>query len=400
MAVLFYAQWCKNCHALAPVWDQISRILKAGTADSKLIVGLFDCEANEEHMDLCNEARIKHYPTIAYISLAGAGHRLSSSSRPYAHLIHYTANNWQVGEALMDWIRTLSALSQWHRAGWGHWIRSTLSPLGLVSSSQPKSSTALSALPVGAPKAMADTMELQNLRLDYNETLAVSIRSSAFVDALLFPILSPSDKALAATTNKNASTVPSTTLVSEGGKNYTDVYAMLHQTKAWQDSINSNNNNIMNYNTVMNQIIRTCVSEVSLDYCTRLSAQYMEAWVDSFLLQPHTKTLTNAMFDEFQVQLHEDLLVVEPFCAIMDNCTLVNFAAPQCQPETCPFADPVACRYLSACLTPQLQHEYSEALDLFPHQQQQYQTQQAPKSTTDSKKEPVKKGRGGSTWGL
>ena len=41
-AVLFYAQWCKNCHAVAPSWDAIATHVKAGSRSSKLIMALFD----------------------------------------------------------------------------------------------------------------------------------------------------------------------------------------------------------------------------------------------------------------------------------------------------------------------------------------------------------------------
>eukprot|EP00957_Ditylum_brightwellii_P000549 42479-Ditylum_brightwellii.AAC.1 len=28
---MFYAQWCPNCHKLAPTWDAIAGLLKAGS---------------------------------------------------------------------------------------------------------------------------------------------------------------------------------------------------------------------------------------------------------------------------------------------------------------------------------------------------------------------------------
>ena len=37
-AILFYAQWCQNCHALAPSYDAIGTLMEAGTTKSKLPV--------------------------------------------------------------------------------------------------------------------------------------------------------------------------------------------------------------------------------------------------------------------------------------------------------------------------------------------------------------------------
>jgi thiol-disulfide isomerase/thioredoxin len=332
VAIMFYAQWCTNCHSLAPVWDQISRILKAGTTDSKVIVGLFDCETNLEHEQLCSAAGVKHYPTLAFVSLAGNNHHLARKAP--THVTKYAAN-WQYGDALLDWIQAMSALAQWHRAGWGKRIRNFI--FGKKKKSAPE------PLPLGVPKAVADQQELQKLRTLTNETQALAVRSSAFVDVLLFPV-----------TEKDAP------LISDNGKNYTDVYALLQKKNAWKSDF------------IFDQIVRTCASEIALDYCSRLSTQYMEVWIENW---PLNQQITEEAFNTFQTHLHQDLVVNEPFCALMDDCAAVNFAEKKCQPETCPFTDPTVCRYLTGCLTDQLQHEYAEAMQLLPHQQQQKQSQ-------------------------
>jgi thiol-disulfide isomerase/thioredoxin len=366
VAILFYAQWCKNCHALAPVWDQISRILKAGTTDSNVIVGLFDCEANTEHFELCTAARVKQYPTIAFFSMAGKNHHLSRSSPK--HMTHYAAN-WQLGEAILDWIRTMSALSRYHRAGWGRWIQRIM----FGGDKRGKTGGSTNPLPIGLPPSIANELELQKLSRKENETRALSVRTNTFVDALLFPVEKKWN-----VTGASGAAIP---MRSDGGKNYTDVYAMLHRQKAWKSD------------NAMDEIIRTCVSEVSLDYCTRLSTNFMEVWIESW---PVHKKITDEAFTSFQTQLTNDLLAHEPFCAIMDNCTLSNFAESKCQPIACPFTDPVVCRYLTACLTPQLQHEYAEALELYPHQQTTRQIK-----SKDTTKKPEKKGGGlNLKWGL
>lgn len=329
VAVMFYAQWCKNCHALASVWDQISKILKAGTTDSKVIVGLFDCETNAENSELCDSAGVKHYPTLAFFSLAGNNHHLAHKAPK--HMTKYAAN-WKHGEALLDWIQAMSALAQWHRSGWGKRIRSFL--FGKKAKKAPE------PLPLGVPKPIADQRELQQLRVETNKTKALAVRSSALVEVLLVPVQ-----------EKGAP------VIADNGKNYTDVYALLQETNSWKEDA-----------LISDQILRMCVSEIALDYCSRLSTQYTETWIDNW---PLHMQITEDAYKAFQTQLRQDLAIKEPFCAVMDDCVVANFTDKKCQPKTCPFVDRTVCRYLTGCLTDQLQYEYAAALKLLPNQKQQ-----------------------------
>ena len=65
--VLFYAQWCQNCHAMAPMYQRVSEVMKAGTKSSNFVMALFDCEKSVESSQLCQMAGITHYPSILYI---------------------------------------------------------------------------------------------------------------------------------------------------------------------------------------------------------------------------------------------------------------------------------------------------------------------------------------------
>ena len=49
VAIMFYAQWDRNSHSLAPYWDRIATTLDAGNSKSRLIMSLFDCELNQAH---------------------------------------------------------------------------------------------------------------------------------------------------------------------------------------------------------------------------------------------------------------------------------------------------------------------------------------------------------------
>jgi thiol-disulfide isomerase/thioredoxin len=345
VAVMFYAQWSTHCHSLAPMWDQISRLLKAGTKPSKVIVSLFDCETSPEHEELCQSVGVSKYPTLAFFSMAGKNHRLSR--RAPKHVTQFQGN-WQYGDALLDWIRAMSALAQWHRAGWGQRIR------GFLFGRRGKKS--LEWLPVGVPPAIADSQELQSLRTEMNKTVSLAVRSSALLDVVFTPVLAKEN---------------SFPLLTDYGTNYTDVYAMLLELDAWKPS-----------SSAYSQIVRTCATELTLDYCDRLSTNYMEAWIDTWPLQ--TK-LTDAAFADFQTQLASNLNETEPHCVHMDECSISNFTKPMCQPKSCPFRDRTACRYLTACLTDSLQLEYAEAMGLLLNQNI------APE---------VPKKKGGLSWGL
>ena len=286
VAILFYAQWSDNCHALAPIWDQISGILNAGTTESNVIVGLFDCEADFEHSEICTTVGVAGYPTLAFISLAGHHHHLARQKPK--HVTKYAAN-WQYGDALLDWIRTLSRLSQWHRAGWGKRVRNAL-----LGRKDPNAGP--QPLPLGVPQAIRSEVELHELQQESNATKTLALRSSNFVECLLFPV----------------SVAGAPSVANDGGKNYTDVFAYLHEFGAWKTQ-----------DRIPDLILRTCASEVSLDYCQRVSTSYMERWIDG--LSP-TATITEEDFAAFQMQLAQHLNETEPFCARMDECAVAEFA--------------------------------------------------------------------------
>jgi hypothetical protein len=73
--ILFYANWDRHSHSFAALYAQIADLLEAGTKESQLILGLFDCEADANHARLCTRAGITHYPTTIYFSFSGRNKR-------------------------------------------------------------------------------------------------------------------------------------------------------------------------------------------------------------------------------------------------------------------------------------------------------------------------------------
>jgi hypothetical protein len=366
VAVMFYAQWSSHCHTLAPTWDQISRILKAGTKESKIVIGLFDCEETKEHEKICQQLHIKQYPTLAYFSMAGKKHHLSLRSP--RHVTQYRGN-WQYGDAILDWIRAISTLSQYHRSGWGHKIRSMI--FGNGNKDRRNQTKGFSeSLPVGIPPSISDTKELLSLRKEMNKTVSLAARTSSMMQVLFLPELHEDN------------IYP---ILSDYSKNYTDMYAMLQGMDAWGKKSNVNTN----------IVIRTCVTELTMDYCDRMATQFMETWIDAW---PLNETITDEIFDNYQLQISSYINQTEPQCyyyVVQNVCTISNFTNTLCQPNTCPFQDRTACRFLTACLTDQLYTEYAEALQL-PSSFSGPAMEQHTKKQSNNKD----KKKGGFSWGL
>lgn len=343
VAVLFYAQWCNNCHKFAPLWDQIGRIHKAGTEQSKLIMGLFDCEADATHSQLCTKAGVKHYPTITFLSLSGQ----KFSLRKPRHGTQF-GGNWQYGDAVYDWIKTMSALSQWHRLGWGKKLRSLFFgkrtkakekplPLGIPTTSSRSVTTATKGSTDGskttlATSSAASETKIQELQTKVQEYSDLVVRSSTFLDAILFPL-----------------TTGSYVIETDNNKNATDVYSLLADTDGWNSTEN------------IDLILRSCAMELALDYCTRLSTYITNDWVTK---QVGLEVLTEEVVTAFSNHLAQALPESEPYCMLIEDCILSDFEKEECRPDHCPFKDPAACRYLSACLATDIQEEYAKALKL------------------------------------
>jgi thiol-disulfide isomerase/thioredoxin len=361
VAIMFYAQWSSHCHSLAPTWDQISRVLKAGTKESKIVIGLFDCEDSKEHEKICQQLHIKQYPTLAYFSMAGKNHHLSMRSPK--HVTQYKGN-WQYGDAILDWVKAVSALSQYHRSGWGNKIRSTIFGSGNKRGRNQKKPLS-DPLPIGIPQSRSDSQELQSLRKEMNKTVSLAVRTSSMMQAIFLPEL------------EKGNVYPT---LSDYNKNYTDMYAMLQGVDAWGKQSQ----------LMTNVVLRTCVTELTMDYCDRIATQYMETWIDKW---PLNQTITDEIFDDYQSQIAHYINQTEPQCYyyVVENvCTISNFTNTLCQPKTCPFQDRTACRFLTACLTDQLYTEYAEALQLSSGSSTEQQQKQSKK---DKKK-------GGFSWGL
>ena len=343
VAIMFYAQWDRNSHSLAPYWDRIATTLDAGNSKSRLIMSLFDCELNQAHSTLCTELNINAYPTLLFVgsgpyhdtdpiskSIFGSKSAGFMGEAPVINTVKFQGF-WQYGDAIVDWIRTMQALSNWHlwsTEGFGRRLRNFLIP----------HKTSNKPLPVGIPGSgavsgtadsssfAAKTMEdeIQTLKLANEKLGKTVLREHAWVANLL---------------------APSSTQ---------DMYSYLDKGKIWKNK---------EKNSTKEKVIRQCVIETSLDYCQKVAAKVGTDMVDE--LEAAGKSLEDmAAMENLEQDLLDRVAAAEPYCKLVDQCVISDYEDEVCRPKTCPFQNEIACVHLTSCLKPELQTEYADAMGI------------------------------------
>lgn len=356
VAIMFYAQWDRNSHSLAPLWDRIATLLDAGSSESRLIMALFDCELNHQHIELCTALSITHYPTLMFVG-AGPYHDtdpvtgaiLGSKSAgqmgpsPVLNTVKFQGN-WQYGDAIMDWIRTMQALSNWHTwstEGFGKKLRSfflprkkgvkTSLPVGVPggnsvpasastatgSSSSASTSSTSAENAISAAKVQSLEVEKEGLEQMNDLYQSAVVRSNVQIDSVLFPA-------------------------------DVDLFQFLDVNKAWETEVSDSND-----------ILRTCALEVSLDYCQRMGTNIATGVVDDLEAKGALESIT---MEVLQKDVQDMINKKEPFCGVLENCLATGMQGDECCPKQCPFQSEVACQYVASCLDPSIQNEYSEAM--------------------------------------
>lgn len=356
VAVMFYAQWDRNSHSLAPIWDQIGQILVAGSRQpSNLILGLFDCEVDQQHLALCHAAGITHYPTIMFMSPSRTfPHTPSLTKKQTAavKLPHTTTFQgvWQYDKSILDWLRTMQRMAGWSafwnrrsnknkksKGGQGGWWQaasydpSTANSLPVGIPSSAGGGATISSSIVGNRQGATDTATAANTAqqtaaleeavaaMDQYEQMV--LRSSILLDSTLFP-------------------------VAEETSQSTDLFSFLMANQGW-DAIDP-----------PAQVMRTCAMEISLDYCTRLTHHKTTELVNA------KAGNTDNTLAELEAELKIMIATAEPFCDSLEACIMGEFAAPECRATACPFQKEAACNYLSSCFDASVQNDYAVAMGL------------------------------------
>jgi thiol-disulfide isomerase/thioredoxin len=379
-AVLFYAQWCQNCHAFAPIWDAIATHLHAGSASSKLVMAVFDCEFSAKHSQLCNAAGVQHYPTLLFIG-DGTFHDSDVLTRtllgkkrsagpagpsPIPHTIKFQGT-WQYADSVLDWIRLMQGFSKWHQwssSGILHYVRNGL--LGFLRPQRLSKKKTIASLPIGVPSTMDSTsttssvdVSLLETKLKQSEETAVLMEKAATHAGLL---------------------LDSILLASNTTTSTNDVFTVLNDMNAWNATKTTNA-------PVVSQVVRSCTLELSLDYCSRLTTHVTNAYLDEMANETEFPSMA-----EIESLLQTRIATQEPYCGTFDECLQQDFVPEKCRPSTCPFQH-VACRYVNACLDTSIQREYAIALELVT-ESQEYPPPPPPESATTTNDK--KKG----SWGL
>lgn len=378
-AVMFYAQWCKNCQRFAQIWDTIGTLVHAGTTQSNLIMALFNCELNDQHTRLCNAAGVTHYPTLMFV---GAGPYADSdpvstfllkdkAAGPYGATTLKRTVKFQgdlnIGDSVLDWIRAMQGLSKWYK--WGHtdggWLKTIRSLFfNPFDKKKGKQDVQKTALPVGIPPVFGKTSgestksayvlqkelkesegKVSSMKIELQEYELATSHAGHLIQSFLFPKMAD--------------------VADEGtSKKALDVFAVLDEVKGWNSKLSSPGNSTTETKLSIENdegvIMKACVMGLTLDFCTRLSKKLTTDYLDSL---DHLEQSKYPSFTEMEAQLRVILNETEPFCGIFDDCYAKDFKGEECRPSTCPFKNDGACRYVGSCLTEPIMSEYKDALE-------------------------------------
>ncbi|KAL3777945.1 hypothetical protein ACHAW5_008348, partial [Stephanodiscus triporus] len=401
-AILFYSRRSADCHAVAPSWDAIASYLDAGSMNSNLIMALFDCERDDSHAKLCDAVGVTTYPTIVYVGcgeyhgaergiLGGFGWGMKKEGKGHRHppprrSVRFRGD-WRYADQILDWINVMGALSRWHaiadEGGMLGGIRNGLFRLmgggggrgggrGTSSRGGGKGGGGGGggSLPVGVPPGfqtelrgggggVSDTVQKRKVR-DLETRLNVTIRekdlyekaslhSGYLLEGLLFPKGRTKDG-------------------EEDGKeeddrrlHHGDPFAILSSIEnGWHRNGTSLPPGSSNDEHPL--ILRSCVLELVVDYCSRVTTRVTNEYIRELNAIPESDPFPT--LDEIEKRLLDDVKDREGYCGLIEGCVTTNFEDPSCRPLSCPFVNAAACTYVECCLEPNVQDEYGVALGL------------------------------------
>lgn len=404
-AIMFYAQWCTNCHKFATVWDTIGQLVHAGTTESNLIMALFNCELNQHHTKLCDAAGVTHYPTLMYV---GAGKYQdtdpissavmgSKAAGPYGptklpRTVKFQGN-LNVGDSVLDWIKAMRGLSTWNKWNYmdGGWLRGVRqlfkNPLKKKVEAETKN-----ALPVGVPTGVSGSgaksatsnyylerelktaeENLVSAKKDLEEAKMTTNHAGYLIDSFLFPVA----------TNESDDDGKSTEVP-------VDVFQKMKELDAWGLTLADSASN------EEEAIVKSCVVDLTLDFCTRFSSKATTDYLASI------SDLSTEEYPTFTTMEKELLALIEerePYCAKFNDCYKNGFKESEgCRPETCPFKNDAACRYLTGCMSEHIQKEYKDVLEKAAKAESSESKTKTSTSDTTSAKVDDSKPSGG--WGI
>eukprot|EP00529_Nitzschia_sp_RCC80_P024204 CAMPEP_0113454966 /NCGR_PEP_ID=MMETSP0014_2-20120614/8134_1 /TAXON_ID=2857 /ORGANISM="Nitzschia sp." /LENGTH=447 /DNA_ID=CAMNT_0000346385 /DNA_START=1 /DNA_END=1344 /DNA_ORIENTATION=+ /assembly_acc=CAM_ASM_000159 len=370
VAIMFYAPWDTHSQTLAPYWDRIATVLNAGSSQSRLIMALFDCELNAAHAQLCEAINIQFFPTLMFIG-SGPFHDTDPVSKfvmgsraagpmgdsPVPRTVKFQGN-WQYTDSVLDWIQIMQRMSNWHiwsTEGFGSKLRRFFLPKKKINMplpvGVPRDSFGQEKMGVAAPSSVvggglsgggsegglsAAEIGLLESQIDQYKSAVedmekIATRTSSMLESVLF------------------------SRDSDDGSDEIDMFEVLNSQNAWADKTS---------NTPTIEIYRSCVMEVSLDYCQRVANRVGSNLVDNLDTSGMSEEELMGALGDIETTIMTRLSEKEPYCGIIEDCIANDFQNEMCRPATCPFSNQSACRYLTSCMEPELMEEYATALGM------------------------------------
>eukprot|EP00978_Attheya_sp_CCMP212_P049769 scaffold707136_cov59-Attheya_sp.AAC.1 len=439
-AVMFYAQWDTNSHSIAPTWDAVATHLQAGTKEANVIMALFDCEKDQTHLALCSLAGITHYPTFIFVgagpfhdndivtrTILGPDKSAGPAGKAKLRRTVKYQGSFQYGDEILDWVRAMHGLSTWHTRTANNallkFIRHGIFRLFFGGAVQ-KKKVSTTSLPVGVPPSLggptrssssttttassssssaADQTEINQLKTQVElsekgkkEFERAATHGTLLIDAQLFP-RNPPAQLWTPSANTTDTTNPEDTPLSSSST-FVDVFTVMDETHSWEARPTSFTAK------PEHQILRSCVLELSLDYCTRLSAHKTQEFLDELFAATGGDESKYPPLSEMEANLKEKIGSAEPFCVIFDTCLAQDFPSTNgCQPTTCPFQNEATCRYLTACFDDTIATEYAKALKFVPEDgkyQDVFDTDKKTSQPTTSNSQTDESAKKTGAWGF
>lgn len=419
-AIMFYAQWDTNSHSLAPLWSQIAEVKEAGTVDADVVMALFDCESKTVHKTICTAAGVTHYPTMMYVgrgryhdsdpvTSALGGQALKKKFVPFGptrlpQTVKFQGD-WRYGNQIMDWMDMMKKISDWNKwvDGTGFSNKSSLFPKILRWILRPflpnssrknkkKSNKSIEngkeMIPVGVPKQvlvkqlMASSATPKPNSSIKNETFPMSLQE-AMTKA---ERLEKENKKLKDDAVKLKDATSHSSLLIEsflfssfvkddpitGTSTAVDVFEYLKDS--WDDYPRIGEIIVDPDADIKPVLVQSCVVDMALDYCSRFLLRNALDRYDAIAEQKKQKEQGKDVNSTSAVE--EIDARKEPYCDIVESCAKNNFATKECRPQECPFVSAItnnqstntvsynmACRYMNACLDPDILKEYQNAVD-------------------------------------
>jgi len=407
-SIMFYAQWCENCHKFAPIWDLIATLLHAGSTQSNLILSLFDCELNPTHMKLCDAAGVTHYPTLLHVGagpypqtdpistfLFGGRGGKDKAVGPFGwakldRTVKFQGD-FSVGDSVLDWIRAMRGVSRWHQLNYGEggWLTRLRRFLSVGNLWRKKGKSIKKGdyvdLPVGVPTvaigsasagtgdALASTLQRE---LDDKEVILTKARekvedlttATTYAGILIESFLFPQPVSVTAEHSTNID-VGESDVGDDVTAEHADPFVTMVETNAWNVALKPQSNTTISAPPSLPQdkeayILQSCVVDLSLDYCTRLSSKLTTDYLNVLESSSSSGDVTEyPTLTEMEDQLVSIIKDTEPYCALLNECYIGGFTGDGCRPLACPFGNAGACRYVAACLLPKVAGEYGEVVE-------------------------------------